>query len=260
VSADGGTKIEGPDGLAVRAFFVIHWRGFMDRTPSRPPTLYSYVVKTDVGFAPNPFGSHCTLAACTPNHQGVKAKPGDWIMGNSDKAHGQRLVHAMRVSEVLEFDDYFHDPRFAAKKARPRGDWRNRCGDNIYHLDENGKYKQAFTYHHVGPEQLEKDIRRPRVFISDHFFYFGENAPDIPAEFGSLIRDRQGCRKTHDPEVVRGFIAWLERTYRPGMLGLPRDREADDSRDCETRPRPQPDRPARAPRAEANRPDCRDTC
>jgi hypothetical protein len=230
----------------------------MNPTPTRPPTLYSYVVKTDKGFAPNPFGGYCTLAACTPNHQGIKAEPGDWIMGNSDKAHGQRLVHAMRVSEVLEFDDYFRDPRFAAKKPRPRGDWRNRCGDNIYVKDENGDYRQALAYCHTEPGRLKQDTRHPRVFISDHFFYFGETASDIPAEFGSLIRDRQGCRKDHDPEVVADFIAWLERTYRPGMLGLPRDREADKSAGCETRPRPKPEQPACTQRV--NGADCRDTC
>lgn len=204
------------------------------------PTLYSYVVKVDKGFAPNPFAGYCTLAACTPNHQGIRAEAGDWIMGNSDKAHGQRLVYAMRVREVLDFDDYFRDPRFKAKKPKPGGDWRNRCGDNIYFIGESGGYEQAFAHFHAEPWRLEADTRHPRVFISDHFYYFGENAPDVPAEFGSLIRDRQGCRKKHDPDVVRDFITWLERTYRPGMLGMPRDREVDDTR-CETQPGPPPD-------------------
>ncbi|HEX8830700.1 MAG TPA: hypothetical protein VF705_06005 [Longimicrobium sp.] len=185
--------------------------------------LYSYVVRVDSGFAPNPFGGYCTLAACTPNHQGARLEPGDWLMGNSDKAHGQRLIYAMRVSDVLEFDDYFRDSRFEAKRPRRNGDWQNRCGDNIYHLGADGRYKQEFTFHHDEPERLETDTRYPRVFISDHFFYFGENAPDIPAEFGALIRDRQGCRKNFPPDLVRDFVGWLESTHTPGMHGLPRD-------------------------------------
>jgi hypothetical protein len=190
----------------------------------RDVKLYSYVIRVDRGFAPNPFGEHCTLAACTPNHMGARLEPGDWLMANSDKANGQRLVYAMRVSEVLEFDDYFRDPRFEYKKPRPRGDWRNRCGDNIYFKDANGDYQQAFTFSHREPGYLKKDTRRPRVFISDHFFYFGEKAPNIPAEFGELIQQRQGCRKNFPPEVVDSFLTWLEQTFTPGLLGLPRDR------------------------------------
>lgn len=189
--------------------------------------LYSYVVRTDRGFAPNPFCGCCTLAACTPNRMGARLRRGDWLMGNSDNAHGQRLVYAMRVSEVLEFDDYFHDPRFDCKKPRPGGDWRNRCGDNIYHIGPSGRYQQAFTFSHTEAHFLEKDTRNPRVFISEHFFYFGENAPDIPAEFGGLIRERQGIRKDFPPELVEAFVAWLEQSYTPGLMGLPRDRPTD---------------------------------
>lgn len=43
--------------------------------------LYSYIVKTDKGLAPNPFWGWCTLALCTPNHMGIKANQSDWIVG-----------------------------------------------------------------------------------------------------------------------------------------------------------------------------------
>jgi hypothetical protein len=43
--------------------------------------LYSYIVRQDTGLAPNPFWGWCTLAVCTPNHQGSKAKRGDWVAG-----------------------------------------------------------------------------------------------------------------------------------------------------------------------------------
>jgi hypothetical protein len=51
-------------------------------------------------------------------------------MGNGSASAGRRLIYAMRISEVLDFDDYFRDTRFAAKKPRA-GTWRERCGDNI---------------------------------------------------------------------------------------------------------------------------------
>lgn len=84
--------------------------------------LCSYVVVYDSGFAPNPFWGLCTLAACTPNHQGLRLKAGEWLIGNSSARAGHRLIYAMRVSEVLDFDKYYRDPRFEQKeRARSIG-------------------------------------------------------------------------------------------------------------------------------------------
>src|SRR5215212_4254586 len=69
--------------------------------------LCSYVVPRDTGFAPNPVGQFCTLAACTPNHQGLKLRAGDWIVGTEPSSRESKLVYAMQVSEVLDFDTYF---------------------------------------------------------------------------------------------------------------------------------------------------------
>lgn len=184
--------------------------------------LCSYVVVHDYGFAPNPFHGYCTLAACTPNHQGLRLDAGDWLLGNSSVATGNRLVYAMRVTEVMDFDRYFREARFAAKKARHEG-WQNQCGDNIYYRDEAGQWRQALAFYHTEAGRLRKDTVHPRVFISDFFFYFGGQAPAVPAEFGSLIRTSQGCRCNHDTGTVAAFVEWLTSTYSPGVHGLPRD-------------------------------------
>lgn len=128
----------------------------------------------------------------------------------------------MRVAEVMDFDDYFRDPRFTAKKARRKG-WQNQCGDNIYYRDEAGRWRQSLAFYHTEAGRLEKDTVYPRVFISDFFFYFGDQAPAVPAEFGSLLRTRQGCRCNHDPGTVSAFVEWLTSTCSPGLHGLPRD-------------------------------------
>lgn len=182
-----------------------------------------YVVSHDTGFAPNPFGGFCTLAACTPNHQGLRLDRGDWLVGNGTIATGSRMIYAMRVSEVLDFDKYYRDSRFAGKKASS-GSWQARCGDNIYFRSGAGHWAQSDAHYHTRPGDLEKDTRYPRVFISDHFYYFGENAPAVPAEYASLIQTRQGCRCSGDPETARRFIGWLEQAFAPGLHGDPRDR------------------------------------
>src|SRR5262249_7733821 len=104
--------------------------------------LCSYVVAIDGGFAPNPFWRFRTLAACTQNHQGLRMEKGDWILGNSSKDTGQRIVYAMKISEVLDFDVYYRDKRFARKKASNRG-WREWCGDNMYFTNEAREWVQG---------------------------------------------------------------------------------------------------------------------
>jgi hypothetical protein len=189
--------------------------------------LCSYVVPQDTGFAPNPVGQFCTLAACTPNHQGVRLRAGDWIVGTEPSSRGNKLVYAMQVSEVLNFDTYFVDGRFEYKKPRPVSDWRIRCGDNIYHR-EGGVWRQEWSPFHNQPWQLQQDTRHPRVFVAEEYFYFGENATPIPSQFSDIIWKRQGCRCSYPTALVDSFVEWLRYTYPPGTHGLPRDREQTD--------------------------------
>ena len=94
--------------------------------------LRSYIVRHDKGLAPNPFWDWCTLAVCTPNHQGSRLDVGDWIAGFLEKKRGYKFLYAMEISEILGLDEYFRDPRFSAKKPNLRGSWTKRCGDNFY--------------------------------------------------------------------------------------------------------------------------------
>jgi hypothetical protein len=59
------------------------------------------------------------------------------MVGNEPSSRGSKLVYAMQVSEVLDFDAYFFDSRFEYKKPRPGGDWQTQCGDNIYHREDD---------------------------------------------------------------------------------------------------------------------------
>jgi hypothetical protein len=201
--------------------------------------LCSYVVKFDTGFAPNPLWGFCTLAACTPNHtrHKLKLEAGDWLLGHSALTEtGRMLIYAMRISETLDLDKYFRDKRFEGKKARSKG-WRERCGDNIYYRDDNGvysggdgsKWMQATAFFHAARNEIEKDLKHHFVFISEHFFYFGENAPALPPQFRSLEWPRQGV-KCHAGEIAEQFVQWLEENHEPGVHGDPRDRDNED--DC----------------------------
>jgi hypothetical protein len=187
--------------------------------------LCSYTVVHDCGFAPNPFADYCTLAACTPNHQGIRLSAGDWIMGHSAAKQGRRLIYAMEVSKVLDFDAYYNNPRFERKKPRFDLTWREACGDNIYHRGHGGAWVQERTLFHDTPKQLAQDTRHPSVFVAERYFYFGAKGPAIPERFRLLLRDRQGCKCSYPVQVVEGFVAWLCGAFAPGLLGEPRDLE-----------------------------------
>jgi Nucleotide modification associated domain 2 len=194
--------------------------------------LCSYTITNDAGFAPNPFGRFCTLAACTPNHQGIRLSQDDWLVGHATADRGHGLIYAMKVSEILDFDTYYHDPRFEYKKPRFDRTWREVRGDNIYYLVDSSVWKQHRpTLFHGTPQNLAQDTRHPRVFISKHFYYFGAEAPAIPERFCMLIRDRQGCKCSYPEEDIKAFVNWLQASFETGVHADPRDLEQVGSSD-----------------------------
>lgn len=179
--------------------------------------LYSYVVVTDSGLAPNPWHGYLTIALCTPNHGSYNIGIGDWIIGNGSKSAVHRLIYAMRVTERLHFDDYYRDSRFQLKKPRfDSGDWRDAVGDNIY-FQENDKWRQAETRFHCNKADMDQDTTYPYVYISNHYYYFGIQAVNVPEQYRALLRKGyQGCKSDHDPSVVMQFLEWLEKNHEPG--------------------------------------------
>ena len=192
------------------------------------PKLYTYIMTVDSGLAPTPFWGYCTLAVCTPNPQGCRAKAGDYIAGFTTKREGYRLIYMMQVCEKLRMDKYFTDPRFQEKKPQPNKTWQEKCGDNLYQEISPNKWITGYNpYHH---DNLEQDTKNPFVFVGEKFWYFGENCIDVPEEFASLSGG-MGTRVNHDENIKNNFINWVVQNHAPGCHGLPRDR-ADKS--CHT--------------------------
>lgn len=196
--------------------------------------LFSYVVARDYGFAPNPFHGFCTLATCKPEIRRTAAV-GDWIIGTGSKGNRLQghLVYAMHVSEALTFDEYWSCPRFARKRPDLHGSKKVAFGDNIYHRARTGTWMQENSHHSLpsgsaNPGNVSHDTRVDRVLISEHFVYFGGDAPLIPSRF----RDFQGVdvclggrgHRCHFPEqLVEAFVAWLEDLPLCGYAGRPQD-------------------------------------
>ena len=182
--------------------------------------LFSYIVKYDSGFAPNPFGGICTLACCKPVIRRT-AQIGDWIIGTTPAPRPGRLVYAMRVGRGLTYDYYFNDPRYENKK--PGVD--NPRGDNIY-SPTNGELQQLPNPAHDERHETG-DLSTNRVLISDVFFYFGKEAPTIPKRFQHIVHTTQGHKRIRSRDrgydKATEFIRWLEGEYKPGIYGEPAD-------------------------------------
>lgn len=192
--------------------------------------FYSYVIPRDYGFAPNPYFDYCTLATCKPRIR-KSAQVGDWIgaFGSAHMTIRGKLVFLMLVDEVLTFDEYWDDPRFQNKRPIFNKSVMYMYGDNIYHHLEN-KWAQEPSHHskvdgNINYINLNNDTKTDRVLIATEYYYFGNNAIDMPIEFASLIWRQIGYKICRDESLVERFIEYIRRNFERGIHGIPYSRK-----------------------------------
>lgn len=192
--------------------------------------LLKYVMTHDSGLAPNPFFEVCSLALCTPNHMNARLNPDDWIVGHSSKTTGNRLVYAMKLTQVLSMDEYFK--LFPQKHPDPYGSIEQQYGDNMY-FRENNLWRRSPSAQHNRVENFEHDQDR-RIYLAegnDRFWYFGAAnpmpfLPELLDQFPWLIQSRQGFTYVRDVGRIQAFAQALASLGESGLLGTPRDQEA----------------------------------
>ena len=199
-------------------------------------SLLSYVVRYDSGFAPNPFHDYCTLATCKPRLR-QHAKVDDWLVGTGSNARpirrGGYLVYAMRVTEILDTEDYWADSRFQEKKPNLYGSWVAASGDNIYELLAPGTWRQLDSYHSNADgsskiEHVMRDTSIERILISNDFLYFGGEGPQLPKRFLGegdfrVVCSHRNYRRVTDEVVISAFEQWLRSLRVAGFQGKPWD-------------------------------------
>lgn len=151
--------------------------------------IYTYVIATDVGGAPNYDPPCITLAICKPKIR-LAACAGDMIIA----FNGSRLGHphgvrwAGIVHEKLVFAEYWSDPRFGLKKPGAAA-----VPDNIYRLSD-GELRQVPNPTH-GPEHRQRDLAGRYVLAFDRSWRFWPSAPVMPDQFGlRMLSARRGHR------------------------------------------------------------------
>jgi hypothetical protein len=172
--------------------------------------LSAYIVRVDSGFAPNPFGRHCTIACCKPTIR-RKAETDDIVVGTGSARYGLvgRLVYAMRVRDVIPLQNYWMDAEYAYKKPSQATAITAR-GDNIWYQDAHGSWRVVPGAFH-DERHRDRDIRGANALVADDFYYFGRDAPPLPDEFRPLLAVTQGHKNTRDEDVIDRFWRWVAR-------------------------------------------------
>lgn len=180
----------------------------------RTPRLYTYIVRTDDGAAPNPFGGVCSLTICKPKIRS-SAKKGDWIVGvgSRNAPSGDlsgRMIYAMKVEEIVPLKDY---------DLRAPKDWKHkipniqsldlasRLGDCIYDFSRGGKPVQRASVH--GPLNIQTDLGGKNALVSKDFYYFGSRAIRLPANLIQICPVTQGHRSRKNEPYRAAFESWI---------------------------------------------------
>jgi hypothetical protein len=154
--------------------------------------VYSYVIVSDNGGAPNFDGLNATLALCKPKIR-IRAQPGELVLAFTGSSLGPE-PHSVRwagiVAECLTFSDYWNDERFACKKPGAA-----RMPDNIYRPSGSALIQVPNVKH--GPESISRDLGGQYVLVFDPAWHFGPSAPLLPDRFGlRMIGSRRAHRVT----------------------------------------------------------------
>lgn len=182
--------------------------------------VFSYIVKRDYGFAPNPFYGTLTLATCKPRIRKL-ANVGDFIIGNATASEENKLIFMAKISEVMTFDTYWTSPLFQPKKPVMNGSLKKLYGDNIYHHDQNGTWIQENSHHSladgsVNTDNLHRDTSTTdRVLICKDFFYFGKSMFHVPKEYTSCIHKWIG-HHCPDFSIAQKLWNYLKTHYPDG--------------------------------------------
>lgn len=177
--------------------------------------LYTYIIKHDTGFSPNPFWGCCTLACCKPKIRESIGKNWQrnnniWVIGISPRSRGNEVIYIMKVTDCLTFPDYYEN--FPKKIPDFSKDTKYKCGDNIYKPRDDGNgFEQLRSFHSHKPLSDDNwslhrsnaihDLNGKYVLISNEFIYFGNKTVPLFGDLKTLIVTR-GHRCRFDQEIL----------------------------------------------------------
>lgn len=164
-----------------------------------------YPMRYDTNFAPHvdEDGEFLTLATCKPRIRRT-AKKGDWVMGVSAKTMMMfkpgRIVYLMEVTDPpLRLESYWRNPKFRGRldnTDQPKIPYRKSIDDRRQDLE--GKY----------------------VLVSEHFYFFGRNAPGLKElGFPEFMPSWRDFKYDFDSDRQSCLVELIKSRYAPGVHG-----------------------------------------
>ncbi len=182
--------------------------------------LFTYCIPVDDGAAPNPYFGVCTLAICKPRIRSV-ARVDDWVVGLGSKNvegkdYSEKVVYAMKVTEVLtmeKYDEYCQKKLLGKIPDITHQDYERRVGDCIYDFTRIGVDQLRNSVHKE--RNIKTDLGGHNVLLSKHFYYFGDQAIDLPPELKPIVHQGQGHKSNANKNYVQDFVLWIESLGEP---------------------------------------------
>jgi hypothetical protein len=146
----------------------------------------------------------------------------------------------MCITEKITFNEYWTSPKYLDKKPIRNGSRKMMVGDNIYYFDPvQEEWFQADSHHSnangsLNPHNLATDTKSDKVLISNHFFYFGREAPFVPNDLLDAIGYKnQRNHKVFEDRIAGGIIEWLDNSFGKALnqvIGDPFDFNSSEKR------------------------------
>ncbi len=179
--------------------------------------VWSYVITTDRGSAPNYDRPSVTLTICKPRIR-MRAQKGDFVLAFNGHTLAS-IPHSVRwagiISEVLPMEQYWEDPRFRGKRPD-----RSETPDNIYRMID-GALSQVPNNSH-GQGSIATDLHGKNALIFSQAWHMGDDRPVLPEVFNLWVtanRRLERLREISAEEWIK-LRGWLDAHN----CGIPRNR------------------------------------
>jgi hypothetical protein len=137
-----------------------------------------------------------------------------------------KLIYAMRVSQNMPMEDYDVYTREHLPQKIPTSTLDR--GDSIYDFSGSSVVQRPGP-HSAG--NMKTDLSGKNALLSDHFYYFGDAAIDLPPSLFPIAQNRQGHRVRLNEPYLATFMDWLEGLGHRAcsILGKPLMASRDES-------------------------------
>ena len=136
----------------------------------------------------------------------------------------------MQVSEVLDFDTFWNDPRFIQKRPNLTGSLQVLYGDNIYHR-VGKRWVQADSHHSTEKGRLDNanlawDTVVDRLLFATTYVHWGWSRRTIPKKLRAFGKEKDDIcagrgHRVFENKLPAAFAAWLDEEGKWGVQGEP---------------------------------------